>query len=173
MKNLKLYGIITEIIPQGDVAICEPVYVDYWSKTPTQFFHIVTETQREPCNIDGFASVKSYRIEEVDINQFGKPLFLPVGKNKIQDGKKYFILFQANKCECASKFYGSYSVYFHEQADIINSESTFFANFAFKSPDKILIGPMTKGVIITDAKHIEKNIEAAKSGINYSELISF
>lgn len=92
--DLKLYGVITEILPDGEISICEPVYINYWSNQEKKFYRLLTEDIKNPHN--GIITYPT-ALEEIDISQFGTHLFLPASRKKINDGKKYFVLFQQSK----------------------------------------------------------------------------
>lgn len=92
IKAGRLYGVIAPILPDGEFVKCEPVFIDYWIyKNPSTFYigKKFTQTSTGRMGISEF--------EEIDIRKFGKPIFLPANRKRINDGKKYFIVFQQSK----------------------------------------------------------------------------
>lgn len=87
---LKLRGVITHILPNEEISICEPVFVDCWQST----YRLVTEEFIHP---NGKIYTFPKKIEEIDLSKFGDHLFLPADKNKIEDGNKYFVVYQPSK----------------------------------------------------------------------------
>ena len=93
--DLKLYGVITEILPNGQISVCEPIFTDYWRKDK-KLYRLITE------DVEIFSSYTRIctfpkKLEEVDISEYGTPLFLPASRKKIGDGKKYFVIYQPSK----------------------------------------------------------------------------
>ncbi len=87
----RLYGVISPILPDGEIVKCKPVFVEGWtSSQPSTYYEGIPFTNKN------FQSGIS-EFKEIDIRQYGKPVFLPASRKKINDGKEYFIIFQATK----------------------------------------------------------------------------
>ena len=93
-KILEFQGVVTEILPLGSISVGEPIFSD--PSTPNKYYRLVTTEYSNPHHID---IIKTYvvGIEEVDISQYGSPIFLPAARKKVRDGKKYFVQFQPSK----------------------------------------------------------------------------
>mgnify|MGYP005819381561 FL=1 len=86
----RLYGVITPILPDGSFIKCEPVFVDIWPcKHPSNYYLGIKQAYDKKTGISHF--------EEIDINSYGKTIFLPASHKKVNDGKKYFVMFQSTK----------------------------------------------------------------------------
>ena len=86
----RLYGVISQILPDGNFIKCEPVFVDAWLyKHPSAYYLGIKQSYDKRTGISQF--------EEVDIQTYGKTVFLPANHKKVNDGNKYFIMFQPTK----------------------------------------------------------------------------
>lgn len=87
----RLYGVISTILPDGKFVKCKPIFIDYWAyKQPFTYYEGIPYTNKR--SQSGISEFK-----EMDIRQYGKPVFLPASRKKIHDGKEYFIIFQPTK----------------------------------------------------------------------------
>ena len=41
--HLKLYGVITEILPEGQISVCEPVFSNCWNPMDKNLYRLITE----------------------------------------------------------------------------------------------------------------------------------
>lgn len=79
---LKVYGVISQILEPGAFTVCVPIFVNPG---------------------EGRKYTKFYRFDEVgkiiqiDLEQYGAPVFLPAGKKKVNDGKEYFIIYRTTQ----------------------------------------------------------------------------
>ena len=85
-----LYGVITKILSNGSICICEPVFIDYWKKEKGYFKAIFEENK-----IGNKKYIKSFK--QIDISIYGSPIYLPASNEKINDGNYYFVIFENNK----------------------------------------------------------------------------
>lgn len=85
MRWLFLCGMIGQVKKNGGVVKCIPVFRND-DNNDNQYY---TLTLKE----DG----EEIECTPIDISCYGSPLFLPASKKKIDDGKEYFFIFQANK----------------------------------------------------------------------------
>lgn len=79
---LKVYGVISQILEPGAFTVCTPVFVNSRERRKYTKFYRFDE--------DG-------KIEEIDLRQYGAPVFLPAGKKKVNDGKEYFIVYRSTQ----------------------------------------------------------------------------
>lgn len=87
----RLYGVISPILSDGEFVKCKPVFVESWaSSQPSTYYEGIPYTNKQ--SRSGISEFK-----ELDIRQYGKPVFLPASRKKIHDGKEYFIIFQLTK----------------------------------------------------------------------------
>ena len=87
----RLYGVIAPILPDGEFCICEPIFVDSRAyQKPSAYYLGMKKTS--PSKRMGIS-----HFEEIDTTMYGNTIFLPASRKKINDGKKYFILFQPSK----------------------------------------------------------------------------
>ena len=78
----RLYGVISQILPDGNFIKCEPVFVDAWLyKHPSAYYLGIKQSYDKRTGISQF--------EEVDIQTYGKTVFLPANHKKVNDGKTY------------------------------------------------------------------------------------
>ena len=77
---LKLYGMISKIHKDGVISRCEPIFVDYSSKKPTNFYKLE----------DG-------KPVQVDLKAYGNPVFLPASRKKIDDNNEYFVVYRPSQ----------------------------------------------------------------------------
>jgi len=92
VKTCQIYGVITKVLPDGEIAICEPVFsaISQNEKSPKKFYR----AKLVPTPIPNWPNLKLIEdFEEFDISMFGSPLFLPISKSKINDGKEYLIIY--------------------------------------------------------------------------------
>ena len=68
---LKLYGMISKIHKDGVVSRCEPIFVEDSPKKITNFYKIENEN-----------------LVQVDLKDYGNPVFLPAARKKIDDGNE-------------------------------------------------------------------------------------
>lgn len=87
----RLYGVISQILPDGEFVKCKPIFVERWiySQPSTYYEGIHYTNEQSQSGISEF--------KEIDIRQYGKPVFLPASRKKIYDGNEYFIIFQPSK----------------------------------------------------------------------------
>ena len=79
---LKVYGAISQIFEPGVFTDCTPIFVNHHERGKyTKFYRLDDNGQ----------------VIEVDLNEYGTPVFLPAGKKKANDGKEYFIIYQSSK----------------------------------------------------------------------------
>jgi len=79
---LKVYGVISQILETGAFTVCTPIFVGaHERKKYTEFYRIDSDGQ----------------IVQVDLKQYGAPIFLPAGKKKVNDGKEYFIIYRTTQ----------------------------------------------------------------------------
>jgi len=90
--DLKLYGVVSEILPDGQIAVCEPIFKNYLNLKDKKLYRLVTE---EVEISTGTKLTYPKQLKEIDVSSFGKPVFLPASIEKIGDGNKYFIYFQS------------------------------------------------------------------------------
>ena len=140
LKCLQLYGVITEILPYGAISVGEPIFSD--PCTPNKYYRLLTEKHNEKY---GISLIRTYpvKLEEVDISQYGAPVFLPAARRKVKDGKKYFVQFQPSKnrtveVEGAGWWRGQVSIYIDtkmfERRDYVPNILTVGVKF----PDKFV-----------------------------------
>lgn len=87
----RLYGVISPILPDGEFVKCRPIFVERWGPTqPSAYYEGINYTNKQ-------SQLGTSEFKEVDIRPYGKPVFLPASRKKINDGKEYFIIFQATK----------------------------------------------------------------------------
>lgn len=92
---LELYGVITKILPEGRMSLGEAIFTEKLSKGKKKFYRLLTEEDTRTNSRITYLYPKG--LEEVDIAQYGSPVFLPASKNKVYDGNEYFVQFQASK----------------------------------------------------------------------------
>ncbi len=87
----RLYGVISQILPDSEFVKCKPIFVERWvySQPSTYYEGIPFTNEQSQSGISEF--------KEIDIRQYGKPVFLPASRKKIYDGNEYFIIFQPSK----------------------------------------------------------------------------
>lgn len=86
---LKVYGVISQILEPGAFTLCEPIFVNSGERRKyTKFYRFD----------------KDKNIIEVDLGQYGTPVFLPTGKKKINDGREYFIVYRTTQNFTAEAF---------------------------------------------------------------------
>ena len=91
IKTGRLYGVISPILPEGEFVKCKPIFIDCWDyKPPYTYYEGIPYTTKQ--SRSGISEFK-----EMDIRQYGTPVFLPASRKKIHDGKEYFIIFQLSK----------------------------------------------------------------------------
>ena len=102
----RLYGVITPILPDGSFIKCEPVFVDNWLyklyNHPSNYYLGIKQAYGKKTGISHF--------EEIDINLYGKTVFLPASHKKVNDGKKYFVMFQSTKNHTKLEFRNYYKI---------------------------------------------------------------
>lgn len=76
-----LYGMIGQVKKNGKVVKCNPVF----RKEADSYYTLTRNKNGE------------VTCTPIDIECYGQPLFLPAAKKKIDDGKKYFFIFQSSK----------------------------------------------------------------------------
>lgn len=105
IKTGRLYGVIAPILPDGRFVKCEPVFVDFWNlKDPSDYYiGVKFDSDKHLSKKSGIS-----HFEKIDISTYGKKVFLPASRNKINDGKKYFIAFQPTKNYTRGEFKNYY-----------------------------------------------------------------
>ena len=78
---LYLYGAISQICSDGVFSKCTPIFVSALEKKYTKFYRL--DKNGEPA--------------EIDLNSYGKPVFLPASRKKVNDGKEYFIVYRSTQ----------------------------------------------------------------------------
>lgn len=87
----RLYGVISPILPDGEFVKCRPIFVERWGSTqPSAYYEGINYTNKQ-------SQLGTSEFKEVDIRPYGKPVFLPASRKKINDGNEYFIIFQPSK----------------------------------------------------------------------------
>ena len=152
-KSLRLYGVITKAMPEGRVALCSPVFVEYWDRKPIKYYRLIVHTENHPADADGFESVYAYELKEIDISLFGKPQFLPLSMNKVGDGQDYLVIFQRSKSSCAVRTINNAYLYdaYYEKCCGPKILDEMFLNIGIEFPNKFII-KWTRGCIITNLK---------------------
>ena len=150
-KYLKLYGVLTQVMPEGECAVCKPIYTDYWEKKPTKFYRLKIKSHKNKWIFNGYEIVDFYELYEVDIGEYGKPQFLPLSKNKIGDGKEYFVIFQESKC-LEEDFDFPLTFYYNDNGD----GNTYFLNIGIKFPKTFFVADISYKEILVDEKVIKQ-----------------
>lgn len=95
IKFGRLYGVIAPILPDGEFVKCEPVFVNTRNpQNPSDYYLGVKKIHKTSILSE---EVGISHFERIDITTYGKKVFLPASRNKINDGKQYFIAFQPSK----------------------------------------------------------------------------
>ncbi|MCI9274618.1 MAG: hypothetical protein HFJ24_00815 [Clostridia bacterium] len=79
---LKVYGVISQILEPGAFTACVPIFVNSRERNKYTKFYRFDEAGN---------------IIEVDLRQYGAPVFLPAGKKKVNDGIEYFICYRSTQ----------------------------------------------------------------------------
>lgn len=123
MVFLKVYGVISKILEPGTFTMCTPVFVDPYERGKyTKFYRPDDKGQ----------------VTEFDLAQYGKPIFLPASKKKINDGKEYFIIYRSTQ-NATQKRYVTYTL--HSIAICPGEEASWMAkslSMGIKFPDKFV-----------------------------------
>ena len=99
MKDwVRLCGVITKILPNGEFAKCNPVFVKEsnfgFSEPPLvipppPYYHYKKNI------IDGKEVIVGF--EMLDIQLYGPKVFLPANHKKMNNGKEYYVVYQPTK----------------------------------------------------------------------------
>ena len=77
----RLYGVISPILQDGEIVKCKAVFVEGWtSSQPSTYYEGIPFTNKN------FQSVIS-EFKEIEIRQYGKPVFLPASRKKLMMAK--------------------------------------------------------------------------------------
>lgn len=149
VKACQIYGVITKVLPNGELAVCEPVFNSISRKGPKKLYKAIWKFLPMP-NRENQRIIEYF--EPVDISEFGVPLFLPVSKSKINDGKEHLILYQDSK-----------SIRINRSGIVLYHDSPMVCSL--RSNDDWLPNSVTVGILFPD-----KFITVMLGGLNVSEL---
>lgn len=167
LQFLELYGVITEILPDGEISVGEPVFIcDTFTNsripkitnscTPKKYYRFRFATVEAKGREGG--GIRTYPIgfEEVDLSQYGKPLFLPVAREKVGDGKKYCILFQKSKDATVTEngmpvWYKRVTIRVEKDFSVRLGYTPVLLTVGIQFPNKF-VAKMSKGSFLTPAE---------------------
>lgn len=144
----RLYGVITKIQPDGEFAVCEPIFVNHFEKREgknrkRRFYRAIYDDLSSTMDIHG-KIITSF--EEVDMSEYGTPRFLPYCSKQVAYDKEYFVILPSYTNYTDSRFWN------YNEFPIV----TYFGSPSWL-PKKLTVGIMFPNKYVAVTKNLTKD----------------